>query len=126
MIGNLHLPRAAHLLNGKRAEKLALHYLKAHGLVAVEQNYHCRRGEIDLVMRDAGNLVFVEVRYRASENFGTPAETIQQNKIARLRYAAEHYLQRTTCYSGCYSRFDVIAISGPLDAPDINWIKDAF
>ena len=126
MIANLRLPRAAHLLNGRRAEKLAQRYLEQQGLLAVERNYRCRRGEIDLVMNDTGGLVFVVVRYRASEKFGTPAETIQRNKIARLRYAAEHYLQQTPRLDTYSSRFDVIAISGPLHDPKINWIKDAF
>ncbi|MCP3669207.1 MAG: YraN family protein, partial [Gammaproteobacteria bacterium] len=49
---------------GTEAEDLALEYLKQQGLTLLNRNYHCRRGEIDLIMQDGNFLVFVEVRYR--------------------------------------------------------------
>jgi len=85
------------------------------------QNYRCRRGEIDLVMREAGTLVFVEVRFRSSTRFGTPAETVDIRKQRRLAAAAAHYLQRHPTNLPC--RFDVIAVSG---TNQIDWIRDAF
>ena len=51
---------------GGEAEDAALHFLEAKGLHLVERNYHCRFGEIDLIMKDADGLVFVEVRMRSS------------------------------------------------------------
>ena len=126
MIGSKHLPRAAHLLTGDRAETLARRYLKAQGLTDVSRNYRCRHGEIDLIMQDTESLVFVEVRYRADQRYGTAAETISRAKVDKLKRTAEHYLQRSRRFAGSYCRFDVIGISGPLNSAQIDWIKDAF
>ena len=52
---------------GDQAENLALDYLKQAGLKLIERNYRCRLGEIDLVMQDGDDLVFIEVRYRNTE-----------------------------------------------------------
>jgi putative endonuclease len=76
---------------------------------------------VDLIMRDGGELVFVEVRYRASSRFGQPAETVDAFKQRRLTAAAAHYLQRNPSVLPC--RFDVIAMTG-LDK--IEWIRNAF
>jgi putative endonuclease len=118
------LPRssASHLARvGGDKERLACTYLEKSGLRLLDRNYRCRRGEIDLVMRDADILVFVEVRFRASSRFGTPAETVDIRKQRRLAAAAAHYLQRHPTNLPC--RFDVVALSG---ANSINWIRSAF
>jgi uncharacterized protein (TIGR00252 family) len=80
-----------------------------------------RFGEIDLVMRDGATLVFVEVRYRRSDRFGAPAETVDRRKQQRLTAAANHYLQAHPTVLPC--RFDVVAVSG---GDRIEWIKNAF
>lgn len=106
---------------GDEKERLACAYLQRHGLRLVERNYRCRRGEIDLIMRDATTLIFVEVRFRASPRFGTPAETVDLHKQRRISAAAAHYLQHHSTSRPC--RFDVLAISGD---DRIDWIRDAF
>jgi putative endonuclease len=106
---------------GADKEQLARLYLEGRGLQLMASNYRCRRGEIDLVMRDAATLVFVEVRYRASSRFGTPAETVDRRKQQRLAAAAGHYIQRYPTALPC--RFDVLAISG---RGNIDWIRNAF
>lgn len=106
---------------GAAKEQLACRYLERRGLRLIARNYRCRAGEIDLIMRTSEVLVFVEVRYRRSSDFGTPAETIGARKQQRLASAARHYLQRYPTTLPC--RFDVIAISG---ADLIDWIQDAF
>jgi putative endonuclease len=106
---------------GGDKERLACAYLEERGLRLVTRNYRCRRGEIDLIMRDADNLVFVEVRYRASTRFGTPAETVGPRKRRRLAAAAAHYLMRHPTRLAC--RFDILAITG---AREIDWIRNAF
>ena len=72
-------------------------------------------------MGDGTTLVFVEVRYRGSSRFGSPAETVDRHKQRRLAAAASHYLQAHPSVLPC--RFDVIAISGQ---DQIQWFKDAF
>jgi putative endonuclease len=87
----------------------------------IARNHRCRQGEIDLVMRDGDTLVFVEVRYRRGERFGTPAETVDRHKQRRLVAAAGHYLQGHPSPLPC--RFDVVAIGG---GDRIEWLKNAF
>jgi putative endonuclease len=106
---------------GDDKERLACTYLERRGLRLLERNYRCRRGEIDLVMRDTDTLVFVEVRFRTSSRFGTPAETVDSHKQRRLASAAAHYLQRHPTNLPC--RFDVVAVNG---ANSIDWIRSAF
>ena len=106
---------------GSDKERLACSFLTESGLRLLKRNYRCRQGEIDLVMREADTLVFVEVRFRSSTRFGTPAETVDVRKQRRLTTAARHYLQHNPNNLAC--RFDVIAISG---ADRIEWIRNAF
>lgn len=116
----------AHLQRGQAAEQQALTHLEQHGLKLYTRNYHCPHGEIDLIMRDQGQLVFVEVRFRQSSRFGSPAETVDTRKQAKLRATAEHFLQhhRGENRHGC--RFDVVAISGDTQEAPLQWVKDAF
>jgi len=109
-------------LSGVQAEDLACAHLERAGLKLRARNYRCPQGEIDLVMDDRDALVFVEVRYRRSNAFGTPAETVDRHKQARLQAAAGHYLLAHAADRAC--RFDVVAISG-RDAR-IEWLRDAF
>ena len=119
---------APHLRRGAAVEKLALAHLRAHGLRLLRRNYRCPGGEVDMVMRERGELVFVEVRYRNSETFGGAARSVDAGKRRRLRLAGESFLQRHPRHAhangGC--RFDVVAVGG--DAPNyrIDWIRDAF
>jgi putative endonuclease len=89
------------------------------------KNYHCRRGEIDLIMQDHNTLVFIEVRYRKNDRFGSALESINYKKQVKIIITAEHYLlQNTHSFSGY--RFDVIAISPTQQTHDTIWVKDAF
>jgi putative endonuclease len=90
-------------------------------LRTLARNHRCRQGEIDLIMRDSGTLVFVEVRYRRSSAFGTPAESVDAAKRRRLAAAASHYLKSHPSDLPC--RFDVVAIAGENC---IEWIENAF
>lgn len=109
-------------LSGAQAEQLACAHLERAGLRLLTRNYRCPQGEIDLVMDDRDTLVFVEVRYRRSVRFGSPAETVDRRKQARLRAAAEHYLLSRQADRAC--RFDVVAVRG--EPPRIEWLRDAF
>lgn len=109
---------------GTAAEELALHYLEARGLQLVTRNFRCRGGELDLILRDGKQLVFVEVRSLRSSQFGTPAESVTRNKQQKLLRAAAFYLQRQRLDLPC--RFDVVAILQTASEPQIEWIQDAF
>ncbi len=108
---------------GDSAESQACDHLQQQGLTLIERNYRTRRGEIDLIMQQDRTLVFVEVRLRANDQFGSAAESITSRKQSRIIAAAQHYLQQQPSSLAC--RFDVVAISGKTDR-SINWIPNAF
>lgn len=117
------LPTAPQII-GKSKEKLACQYLEEKGFKLIEKNYYCRRGEIDLIMRDHDCVVFVEVRYRKNDIYGSALESITHHKQKRLIFTAQHYLQQTR--TPLAARFDVVAISGNEANLSIDWIENAF
>jgi len=108
-------------ITGKKAEDVACSFLQHNGLSLIQRNYHCRYGEIDLIMQDLDTLVFVEVRYRSSIKFGSAAESVDSKKQRKIVFTANHYLQKNPTDQP--SRFDVIALS-PQQEPE--WITNAF
>lgn len=107
---------------GREAERRAERLLTAAGLRLLTRNYRCRAGEIDLVMADGVELVFVEVRFRRGIRFGGPIGSIDRAKQRRIGLAAAHYLQRHPWSGPC--RFDVVGLDARSDTPE--WIRDAF
>ena len=111
---------------GAWAENEAQSYLETHGLKIVKRNYRCRSGEIDLVMLDGDLIVFVEVRYRASNHFGAGFETVTSAKRRRLIAAASSFLARHRRFSKRCCRFDVVSVTGRNYRLRFLWIRDAF
>lgn len=112
---------------GARYERLALRYLRNDGLTLLAQNFRCRLGEIDLVMRDARSLVFVEVRYRSASRFSSAAHSVDERKQAKIARTAAMFLAKYPHYGDCPVRFDVVAFDGADNAQGrIQWIRDAF
>lgn len=106
---------------GAQAEQLAAQFLQRQGLKLVQANYHCRFGEIDLILRDKEDLVFAEVRQRRSSDFGASAASIDARKQQKIILTAQHYLSSLSHTPPC--RFDAVL----LDAGgNIEWIKSAF
>lgn len=106
---------------GQFYEQQALVYLQQQGLELVQQNYSCRFGEIDLVMREQQTLVFVEVKFRRSKHFGGAAAAVTSAKQQKLTRTALCYLQAV---GQQHCRFDVVAITE--QPAEISWIKNAF
>ncbi len=104
--------------SGKFWETKARQYLTQQGLQLVAENWRCRFGEIDLVMRHHGVLIFVEVKYRSQQTFGSGLEAVTAAKLYRMRQTAIHYLQTTNSMSEEY-RFDVVA----MENGRIHWLK---
>lgn len=111
---------------GARFESVAEAHLREAGLAVLDRNYRCRAGEIDLVMRHGQVIVFVEVRYRRSTEFGTPLETITPRKQQRIVQTARHYLVAHPSLAEMPCRFDAVGISGSPGNFQTNWIRDAF
>jgi putative endonuclease len=118
------------MLRGKWAEDIAASHLEGQGLRVLERNYRVRGGEIDLIARDSrdnpnttsGVIVFVEVKQRASANYGSAAEAITGRKIQLIRRTALLYLGRDDI--AC--RFDAILIEGTAKKHQLTWLENAF
>jgi putative endonuclease len=106
---------------GQIAEDKACQFLEKKGLTLVEKNYRCCTGEIDLIMQDKKELVFVEVRYRAKSDYGSALDSVDQHKIQKIISAANHYV--SIHQPDQPMRFDVIGFDATLKP---NWVCNAF
>ena len=113
---------------GSYHEKLAAKFLLDKGLHLIQSNYFCKAGEIDLIMSDKSQLVFVEVRYRYKSNFGSALESVTASKQRKLRLCAQHYLLVKGLTNKVACRFDVIGIeAGSEDeGNEFQWVPNAF
>ena len=111
---------------GKQAENLAADCIEKAGLRLIARNFRCRFGEVDLVAMDDDTLVFIEVRYRKNEQWMGVIETVDQRKLERLIITSEYFVGQHHQHRKRQCRFDVIGITGSLEAPAIEWIKNAF
>jgi putative endonuclease len=112
---------------GQLFEQFAKKYLEKRGLVPVCDNFNSRTGEIDLIMLDNKVMVFIEVKYRASTNFGGAVAAIGRNKQQKIVRTAMFYCQSNNInFEHAATRFDVVAITGSHEPFDIQWIKHAF
>lgn len=108
---------------GSAFEDDALAYLARHGLELQARNLRTKTGEIDLVMTDGDEWVFVEVRHRRDTGFGGAAASVSAAKQRRVRLAAQWYLTRRYGDRAWPPvRFDVVA----FDAGRLEWLRAAF
>lgn len=110
---------------GKDGEMAAEQFLKKCGYKIVERNYRTRSGEIDLIALDNKVIVFVEVKTRTQERYGTPAEAVDSRKQSRMIAASEHYLNAKQAFDASV-RFDVVSVIVKDEGWEIELIKDAF
>ena len=111
---------------GRRGEWRAVRHLESLGYEIIERNYRCRHGEIDIVAREAGDLVFVEVKTRRSKSFGCPSESVDSRKQRKLISSGRQYLiERDLGEIDC--RFDVAEVYFLDGQPvKVEVIKGAF
>jgi putative endonuclease len=117
---NLKAPKTDKQISGQAAEDLVKKYLLNQGLALIDKNYHSRHGEIDLIFKDNDCIVFVEVRFRRKENFGSACETIDKRKQQKIIKAASHYLYKHRLTERVASRFDVIGITPNIKKSNIS------
>jgi putative endonuclease len=111
---------------GKIGENLAVAELTRRGYAILDRRYRTRYGEIDIVAEDEGIVVFVEVKARASPEFGLAAEAVTPYKQRRLGSMAVDYLARRRI-TDRPCRFDVVAIDeAESDSPEITVYPAAF
>jgi putative endonuclease len=112
---------------GRRGEEAARAFLSRRGIRILTENFVCAAGEIDLIGRDRGTLVFIEVKTRTSDAFGPPHLAVHRRKQRQIIRAAQWYLaEQGTPEVSC--RFDVLALAFPKEggAPRVDWVRDAF
>lgn len=112
---------------GSAGERHAEEFLLKRGYVTLYRNFRTRYGEIDLVMKDGEDMVFIEVRTKSGTRFGTPAETVGNRKIARITRMAKMFFAMRNLPADIPCRFDVIGIvMNPDGKIDIEHIRNAF
>lgn len=115
-------------LTGAWGEALAAEYLRKKRYTMVAAGYHCRFGEIDLIVQDRKYLVFVEVKLRKSADFAKAMEYVDLRKQDRIRMTASMYLSQNP--TKLQPRFDVVEIYAPEGTatvhPEIHHLEDAF
>jgi putative endonuclease len=114
------------LQRGQQAEHAALRHLIENGLTLVAKNFRCRLGEIDLIMKDVQQLVFIEVRLRSNPNFGDGFASVTLSKQKKIIHTARHFLANKTYYANASCRFDVVSVSLVKGSYCLDWITDAF
>lgn len=102
-------PGHARLDLGDLGQRAAAGLLKTAGYEIVAQNYEGAGGEVDIIARRGGVLVFVEVKARLGLSHGRPEEAVTPAKQQTIARAARHYIQKRRPAEGEF-RFDVIAI----------------
>ena len=119
---------AGNKLTGSWGEAVAAEYLRKKRYQLVAAGYHCRFGEIDLIVKDRKHLVFVEVKLRKNANFAEAGEYVDQRKQDKIRITASMYLSQYP--TNLQPRFDVIEIYAPEGTatrkPEIHHILNAF
>lgn len=113
---------------GARYEALAAQYLCARGCRLITKNFLARGGEIDLILLEQETIVFVEVKYRTSSDFGHPSELVTFHKQKKVIKTAQRFLQKNPKYALLDARFDVISVLSikPENEPNFEWVRGAF
>lgn len=123
---------------GQWAEQHAIQYLQAQGFQLLWQNFHSRFGEIDLILRRADELIFVEVKARSNRQFGEAVEMITPQKQRKIIKTAMYFLTCYPQYQAYSCRFDAVCIQFTQQIAkkiqqdfsqltyDLHWIESAF
>ncbi len=97
---------------GEYYETEAIIFLEKQGYRILKRNYRCKIGEIDIIAREQGYLVFVEVKYRRTRKRGDAAGAVTEEKQKTISRVADYYMMEHHMYQDQKIRFDVVAING--------------
>jgi putative endonuclease len=111
---------------GQQAEQHAISYLLDRGLTLIDKNYRCPLGEIDLIMRDHKEIVFIEVRLRNNQAFADGIDSVTLAKQKKIIKTAHHFLAKHNLYDKVNCRFDIIGLCYQATQINFVWIADAF
>ena len=125
---NLAVNPTAKMALGERGEQVAARYLRRQGYKILVRRFRTHNGEIDIVARHKDTLVFIEVKTRATEEFGTPGEAVTREKQHHITKVALDYL-RLLHHPQIIYRFDIVEVvmtSADRSPTDIRLIQNAF
>jgi putative endonuclease len=109
---------------GYHFEEKAANYLAGQGLQIIARNFFCKGGEIDLIALENQTLVFIEVKYRQTNQHGEPSEFINPRKLQRLYRCAQVFLMKKREYQDASMRLDSLCITG--EPAKIEWLKNIY
>lgn len=108
-------------------ENVAKQFLINNQCKIIVQNYQCKFGEIDIIAKLHNIIVFIEVKYRKSEQYGGAISAVPISKQKKIKKTARFFLQQlklneynTNC------RFDTVTLQGDVSKPEITWLPNAF
>ncbi len=114
-------------LVGKKGEDMVAAFLKKSGHTIIKRNYISRFGELDIIAKKDGLLLFVEVKTRCEKSMTAPKEAVDSHKIRRMMLTAEDYLSKAEITDELQPRFDVAEVLVKTDNTyHLNYIKNAF
>lgn len=97
-------------LKGNQGEDTAAKWLAEHGYQIIERNNSTKYGELDIIATKNNILIFVEVKFKQTEDFGTPEEMIGKNKLNQVKRTAEFYLLNNPDIAKSYDRYQIDAV----------------
>jgi putative endonuclease len=112
-------------LLGQKGEEIAAKYLQKQGYKIVSRNYRTKLGEIDIIAKDGSVLVFIEVKTRTGNSYGSPAAAVTLKKQRQICKTALCYLTSQKRLD-VPARFDVISVSFDNNKYQIDLIPNAF
>jgi putative endonuclease len=118
--------QAMSLAKGHAVESRVALYLVAQGLRLLHRNFRCKQGEIDLIAEAGDQLVFVEVRFRQDNHYGSAPESVTRSKQRKMIQSAAFFLYRYPAYANHACRFDVVGVTLKDQQLDFDWIQHAF
>lgn len=113
------------LSTGAAGELVAARYLKSIGFKIIEQNFRCKRGEIDIIARDGEIIVFIEIKTRTPDYLKEPFVSVTRTKEKKILSIADYYLYRNKI-KNTRTRFDIISIILETPEPKIKHFRAAF
>ena len=107
--------RTGRIEKGRRHEEQAARFYEQQGFEILERNWRASHKEIDLIVKKAGLIAFVEVKAASTDSFGHPSTWINARKRENLIQAARKYVVEHDV-SGCDLRFDAVTfVKGHLE-----------
>ena len=113
---------AKHIALGKKGEDLAAVFLQRKGYEILHRNWRTGHLEIDIIAQIGNEIVFVEVKTRATAAYGFPEEAVSKAKAQKLFKAADAFIIQENIDNEI--RFDIISILLKGGLENIYHIED--